>query len=148
MALWPYSHNRLFTEKTMLTQARSYANRREVKRMKKRISALVLVLALMASVTASARWGDTYSCNRSLTFSGTTANGSVKIDAESSSTKIDCTVKLMRSGTAIATWPLTGTGSATLTKTMGCTSGQTYTLQITGTCGADRINEYVTNTCP
>ena len=114
--------------------------------MKKRISALVLVLALMASVTASARWGETYACDRRLTFSGTTATCSVKVTANDSSTKINCTVKLMRGGTA--TWPLTGTGSATLTKTMGCTSGQTYTLQITGTCGADRINEYVSNTCP
>ena len=41
--------------------------------MKKRISALVLVLALMASVTASARWDDAHSIDCNLTFSGTTA---------------------------------------------------------------------------
>ena len=116
--------------------------------MKKRISALVLVLALMASVTASARWDDAHSVDCSLTFSGTTAVCGVTITANNSSTNIDCTVKLMRGGSTIATWPLTGTGYATLNKTMGCTSGQTYTLQVTGTVGRDSINKYVNNTCP
>ena len=120
----------------------------EVKQMKKRISALVLVLALMASVTASARWNDTSSIDCNLTFSGTTANCLVSIFAENTSTDINCTVKLMRGGRTIATWPLTGTGRATLTKTMGCTSGETYTLQVTGTVGRDSINKYVNNTCP
>lgn len=116
--------------------------------MKKRISALVLVLALMASVTASARWSDTGAIDCGLTFSGTTANCLVNIIANDSSTNINCTVKLMRGGSTIATWPLTGKGQATLTKTMGCTSGQTYTLQVTGTVGRDSINKYVNNTCP
>ena len=116
--------------------------------MKKRISALVLVLALMASVTASARWDDTHSIDYSLTFSGTTANCFVRIVANDTSTDIDCTVKLMRSGTIIASWPLTGKGRATLTETMGCTSGQLYTLQITGNVGRDPISKYVSNTCP
>ena len=116
--------------------------------MKKRISALVLVLALMASVTASARWEDTYTISPTLTFSGTTAVCGVTIIAENSSVDIDCTVKLMRGGSTIATWPLSGKGQATLNKTMGCTSGQTYTLQITGTVGRDSISKYVSNTCP
>ena len=54
----------------------------------------------------------------------------------------------MRGGTPIATWYLTGKGQATLTETMGCTSGQLYTLQITGTIGRDPISEYTSNTCP
>ena len=116
--------------------------------MKKRISALVLVLALMASVTASARWDDAHSIDYSLTFSGTTAVCGVTIIAENSSVNIDCTAKLMRGGTIIESWPLKGTGYVTLTGTKGCTSGQLYTLQITGNVGRDPISKYVSNTCP
>ena len=122
--------------------------------MKKRISVLVLMLALLASVTAHAavNWDGTFNCDRKLSFRGTTAECFVEVEANEDTARIDATVKLMRGGSTVATWPLTGTGSATLTETMGCTSGQTYTLQVTGTVsgsfGTDNISAYVNATCP
>ena len=79
--------------------------------MKKKISALALVLVLLLSVTAFARWEGEDLCRPSLNFSGTTAVCTVRVSSDNSSAKINATVKFMRGGSTLATWPLTGTGS-------------------------------------
>lgn len=124
---------------------------------KQRIPALVTALALILSVTTAAlavtpRWNSTFSCDGKLNFTGTTANCFVSIIAEDSSATIDTTVKLLRGGTPVATWPLKGTGYATLTETAPAASGQGYTLVVTGTVtgpnGTDNLYEYASATCP
>lgn len=121
--------------------------------MKKRIFPLVLALSLLLAVCANAatpRYAVTKSCTPSLTFSSQTATCKVTLTTSDRSASIDLTMTLSdSSGRALASWPVTRTG--TITQTCPVTIGETYTLSITGTVsganGTDNINVSKTSEC-
>ncbi len=115
--------------------------------MKKKTSiilVLLLVLAFSANVYASMQ----VSKSRSLTFSGTTANVSAYLSQVNAECELE--VKLFRGGTRVGYWTDSDIGSAFVSDSVtGCTSGQTYTLYVSGTVdGQDVYFSPISKTCP
>ena len=108
--------------------------------MKKRLVPLLLVLALMMSLTANAAIQATR-VNPTLTFSGTTTIlGSGTINA---------TMELWYGSTLVDSWSGTATSRLTLTGTHSVVSGRTYTLTVSGTAGGIAFTGTpVSKTCP
>ncbi len=110
------------------------------------ILVLVMVMILSISVIASATT-NAVRVTPSLSFSGTTANCEAVIFQ--SGATISATMELKHGSTVIASWSDTGTTKLTMSETVTVTSGQTYTLRVSGTInGTAFIPAYVTTTCP
>lgn len=126
---------------------------------KMKLPLLVMVLSLMLVVTSSAlpimpRWDVTSYCNSALSFTGTTANCTASIRADTGA-KIEGTMTLYRvSGSSqyyVNSWSLSGTTRVYTTETCSATSGQTYKLvvdvTVTGSNGSDNITVDTTERC-
>jgi len=115
--------------------------------MKKKLSAvtLVVILVFSLSISAFARWNSTDICYTTLSFSGTTANCGLNVETINSSDKITAKLELKNpSGTVIKTWSnITGTGYLSFGDTYSPVSKGTYTLvatvTVTGSNGTDNI---------
>lgn len=99
--------------------------------MKKRITAVVLALALCAALCSFAV-AQTYEAkpNLSLTFSGTTANCMATITDYGKS--ISATMQLWQGTIIVGIWSDSGVSSLTLRGTCPVTKGKTYTLKVFG----------------
>ena len=114
--------------------------------MKKRLIPLLLVLALMMSLTANAAI-QAVQVRPTLTFSGTTAN--CKAVIMDSGKTIDATMELWCGSTLVDSWSGTATSRLTLTGTHSVVSGRTYTLTVSGTAGGIAFTGTPTSkTCP
>ena len=120
--------------------------------MKKRVASLTLFLALCMTLCAHAvepRTWNTFTCSPTLSVSGTTATGKVTVNATESTAKITITVKIKVGGSMIASWTTSGTGSATLNKSVTndkITKGGTemeYTVTVRGSAGYDNFTDSV-----
>ena len=113
--------------------------------MKKRLVPLLLVLALMMSLTANAAIQATR-VNPTLTFSGTTAICEATIFGSGT---INATMELWYGSTLVDSWSGTATSRLTLTGTHSVVSGRTYTLTVSGTAGGIAFTGTpVSKTCP
>lgn len=121
--------------------------------MRKRISAAVLLLAMLFSVSAAAispRWDSGARCTARVSFSGNSATCTLKVTTASSSDKITATITLTKDGRELASWVnYTGTGELEFSKSItnaNVTSGtyrMSYHVVITGSGGTDTIDDYV-----
>jgi len=83
----------------------------------------------------------------SLSFSGTTANCSVRIIEAGK--QIDVNLELWNGNTLIDSWPGSGSSYVIISGSCGVDSGKTYSLKVSGTIGNSIVNEtLVTKTCP
>ncbi len=122
--------------------------------MKKRISAVALILAMIFSISASAavlRYKNDVDITPNATFSGIKATCTLVITTGDSSATTTGSMTLSKGNTTICTWSgLSGKGDPTFTKS--CTSTLvvpgTYTLSydltVKGTKGTDYISDSFT----
>ena len=119
--------------------------------MKKRMSAIVLVLAIIFSISASAavpRWNSGATIIPDVSFSGIKATCSLDITTADKNASITGSMTLSKGGTTICTWnDLSGKGSpifsrsCTSTKIVSGTYTLSYNLVITSSLGTDRISD-------
>lgn len=117
--------------------------------MKKRVLALTLIVVMLLTMTAQAVSPRAVTNKPSLTFSGTTANCSVVVRADSTSDEISVTMKLWIGSRCIAIWSDSGNGYVYISKTADAASGVTYTLTADVTInGVARPQVSVSERCP
>lgn len=116
--------------------------------MKKKAIAAFFALMLIVSLCAP-----TYAATKSnpvipeLSFTGTTAN--CFASASGSGQNISLTLKLWCGNSLVAMWIKSGTSFVQISKTCAVVSGNTYTLEASGTIGGAAISSVpVTATCP
>lgn len=126
---------------------------------KMKLSAMLLAMLLMLSVTAGAmsiqpRWNVTTKCNPALSFSGTTAYCTADVSAING-TNISGTMTLYRVSSInqvqVGSWSFSGTTRVYTTETCSVTKGETYKLVVnvnaSGSGGTDKITLDTTKTC-
>ena len=119
--------------------------------MKKRMSAIVLVLAMIFSISASAavpRWNSGATITPEVYFSGIKATCALDITTGDSNAAITGSMTLSRGGTTICTWSdLSGKGDPTFSRS--CTSTQivkgTYTLSYSITIKSSLGTDYISD---
>lgn len=112
----------------------------------KRLISCITVTAMLALLLISPVCAAERSASRvypSLTFSGTTANCSVTVIADSAEETISITVKLWDGSTCIKTWNDTGTGTLVFKGTATVEKGKTYDMTVDVTIDEE---EYATQT--
>lgn len=116
--------------------------------MKKRVSALLLLLVMALTLWASAapRYSTLYKVSPRLSFSGTTANCSMIVEADKG-TSITATMTLYHNGEEVKAWTAYGTTSIAVSKICGVTKGERYTLELTATANGETVTESVSATC-
>lgn len=108
--------------------------------------ALVFVILLMNVVPVYAE-SPRSSFTPNLTFSGTTANCSVKI--KQTGKTISATLDLWYGSICVASWHDTDISQLVISETIGVGHGKTYTLTVYGTIdGVPFSGGSVTKTCP
>lgn len=117
--------------------------------MRKKVFALVLVLAFALGITAQAVGIEPMALQirPTLTFDGTTATCQVSVRGESKDS-IAVTAKLWQGNSCLKTWTASGTGKVTLSKTATVQKGKTYKLTADVTInGVKQPTKSVTGTC-
>lgn len=105
---------------------------------------LAIVLIVSAPLTASATVRS-ISATPQLSFSGTTATCKATVVGNSTSDKIEVTMKLMYGSSCVASWNGSGNGYVYMSKTATVTAGRTYTLVLEVTVnGVENDPVYVT----
>lgn len=120
--------------------------------MKKRISAIVLVLAMIFSISASAsvlRWKNDIDLTPDVAFSGIKATCSIIVSTGDDTAKVSGSMTLSKGGTTICTWSgLSGSGDP-IVFSKACTNTQivkgtytlSYNLTVSGIHGTDYISD-------
>ena len=98
--------------------------------MKKRFLVLATVLAVVLSISAHAATPRAVLVLPALSFNGTTANCTVRINGNTSSDTISATIELLEGSTSVETWTVSGTGYVYFTDTASATKNKTYTLNV------------------
>ena len=112
--------------------------------MKKRVSALVLALALIFSISAAAatpRYNNPIDCNATLTVTSSGANCSFTIDSDGRAVTVSGTISLYKDGAFLKSWSINSTDfSQTYTK--GITHAlyrMDYNVTVKGPYGTDNV---------
>lgn len=117
--------------------------------MKKRTTAVILVVLLVLSISAyaiDARYASVYP---SLAFNGTTATCRAIVEADNSTDTISASISLKQGSTVVKSWTASGKGTLDFSKTATVTKGSTYTLVVNATVAGVALNAVsVTGTCP
>lgn len=100
--------------------------------MKKRIFSLAALVVLILSATVSAVDTRESTPHPTLTFNGTTATCAFSIRAESSSDKINATIKLWDGSTCLKTWTDSSTNYLFFSEThsKGIQTGKSYKMTV------------------
>ena len=102
----------------------------------KTILSVVIVLVLICCSIAFATDADNNPTRFNVSVPTLTANGgtvSCGARIRAASASIDATLELYKGSTLVAWWNKTGTGNVSFNETAPFTSGQSYTLTISGT---------------
>lgn len=118
--------------------------------MKKRIAAMVLLLAMAFTMSASAvevrRAGKAV---LRLSFEGTTAVCSVTCKGNDSRDAVDATLTLYQGNTEVDSWSGSGTGRVAVSGQCGVKSGKEYTLTVTyAVNGTEQPSQSIAKECP
>ena len=95
--------------------------------MRKIAMSLAVIMVLLLPMTAHAA-SRSIGIVPNLSFSGTTANCTVRVVADSFSHEIEATIKLWQGSTCVATWEEEGKGILSFSDTATVTKGKTYEL--------------------
>lgn len=117
--------------------------------MKKSISAILLLIALLIPVSAQAASPRTSRVYPSLSFDSTTATCSVYISGNKTTDSIALTAKLWQGSKCITTWHASGTGYLNFSKTKTVSSGSSYKLTADVTINGKALDTVSkSGTCP
>ena len=117
--------------------------------MKKIALLLAIVLLVAAPLTVQAATPRLITILPELTYTGTTANCSVRIIGNNTAEEVYATIKLWYGTTCLETWHVTGNGYVFWKDTATVTSGRTYKLTVDATIDGDQMDQvYVTSNCP
>lgn len=116
--------------------------------MKKRMVSILLVAALLSSLTISfAAEARIANYKPILSFDGTTANCYIRISAFGK--EITATLELYCGNSRVARWSDAATSYLVMDEDQSVTPGQTYTLEVSGTIdGVPFTGSPITATCP
>lgn len=103
--------------------------------MWKRILAVALCVVLFSSITVYAAEPRISVSTPTLEFDGNIASCYARV--VSTGDNISVTMKLWYGNTLVDSWTKSGVSAVTLNETCTVTRGRTYTLEISGTCGAE-----------
>ena len=98
--------------------------------MMKRIFLLASILALALSITAHASSPRAVLVLPSLSFSGTTATCTVRINGNVASDTISAAIELRNGNTCVDSWTVSGIGYVYFVETAGVSVGKEYTLAV------------------
>ena len=98
--------------------------------MKKRFLCLLMVIATLLMVTASAVEARTADAFPYISFNGTTATCTVTVSGDHMQDEISITMTLKRGNTVIDTWSTTGNGIVKMAETATVELNKTYTLVV------------------
>ena len=116
--------------------------------MKKVALFLAVILVLSIPMTVNATSERMLTIFPELTFSGTTANCSVRVVGNSTADDIDVVIKLWRGTTCLETWTASGYGYVFWSDTATVTRNRTYKLTVDVTInGVTKPQVYADGTC-
>ena len=98
--------------------------------MKKIALLLAIILLVATPIKAHAATPREAAIAPNLTFTGTTANCSVRIIGDASNDSIEATIKLRSVSSVIQTWHITGNGFISWSDTAQVTAGRYYMLTV------------------
>ena len=98
--------------------------------MKKRIIPLILLLAMLLSLSAYAASPRVMTILPAISFDGTTANCRVSVSADRSTDQISAVIQLWNGSTRIARWTDSGTGYLLFSNSATVSKGKTYELTV------------------
>lgn len=117
--------------------------------MRRRVFALVVLLALLFAISAQAVEHKAISGKPSLTFNGTTAHCLAFCSGSKNSDNVDATLTLYQNGRKLTSWSDSGKGSLTIIGDYAAVSGKEYTLTLAYAIdGIKKPSVSVVNTCP
>ena len=118
------------------------------KSIKKWLFVMAVVMVVCSTFSSLAASPRIVSIVPKLTFSGTLANCSATVIANSSADEIEITVKLWQGTTCLKTWSDSGNGYLSFKETKTVTSGKTYKLTVDATInGAKQSTASVSAKC-
>lgn len=100
--------------------------------LKKRIIPLILLLAMLLSLSAYAASPRVMTILPAISFDGTTANCRVSVSADRSTDQISAVIQLWNGSTRIARWTDSGTGYLLFSNSATVSKGKTYVYQYFG----------------
>lgn len=116
--------------------------------MKKRILALILLLAILLPVSVQAIDMRAHKISPSFSISGTTATCSVVVRADSSDDDIILEVEIQEDGFLFRHWTTTGSDYLVFNKTATVKKGKTYTMYVDVTINGKHYSTIpITETC-
>ena len=98
--------------------------------LKKRIIPLILLLAMLLSLSAYAASPRVMTILPAISFDGTTANCRVSVSADRSTDQISAVIQLWNGSTRIARWTDSGTGYLLFSNSATVSKGKTYELTV------------------
>ena len=98
--------------------------------LKKRIIPLILLLAMLLSLSAYAASPRVMTILPAISFDGTTANCRVSVSADRSTDQISAVIHLWNGSTRIARWTDSGTGYLLFSNSATVSKGKTYELTV------------------
>ena len=98
--------------------------------LKKRIIPLILLLAMLLSLSAYAASPRVMTILPAISFDGTTANCRVSVSADRSTDQISAVIQLWNGSTRIARWTDSGTGYLLFSNSATVSKGKTYELMV------------------
>lgn len=117
--------------------------------MRKASILLALLLLVAIFTTAQASPARVPLARPVLSFTGTTANCTTRVNSGTSDGSISATIQLWQGSTCVATWYASGVGSLTHSASKAVTSGLQYTLTVDATVNGSSIPRVsTTKTCP
>lgn len=96
--------------------------------MKKRVFAIVVLVAVLLTMTVSAVTPRTKTISPGLYFDGKTARCSLTVVADKSSDSISATIQLCKGSSVVKTWTESGTGYIGFSDTYTVSTTGNYTL--------------------
>ena len=117
--------------------------------MKKIALLLAIVLFVATPLTVQAATPRFTSIFPEISFTGTTANCTVRIFADNMSKEIEATIKLWHGTTCLETWYVTGIGYLSWRDTATIASSNTYRLSVDATIDGRVLDQvYIDEDCP
>lgn len=114
----------------------------------KKIIMYVVLLSMFLCITVNAFEVRNITIKPGISFSGTTANCTVLIAANSTSDEIKTKITFYEGSKCIATWNVTGKGYLNFSKSQSVSKGKTYTLNVDATInGEKKSTKSYTGTC-
>ena len=117
--------------------------------MKKIAMLLAIVLLVATPLTVQAATPRLINISPELSFTGTTANCTVRVFADYTTQEIEATITLWHGNSWIERWEVSADGYFSWHDTVPVTSGNTYRLSVDVSIDGEDLDQvYISKTCP